>query len=124
MNDSRRQIGNNGEDIALVFLVEKGYELVQRNYRVRSGELDLVMRDGDCLVFVEVRCKTRIAHGTPLETVNFAKRRQIERTARHYLHRYKIDESVHCRFDVIGIVMPANSPPVIEHIENAFNAGE
>ena len=124
MSDSRRQTGISGEELALNFLLEKGYALVHRNYRVRSGELDLIMKDGDCLVFIEVRSKTRIAHGTPIETVNYAKRRQIEKTARHYLHRYRIDESVYCRFDVIGIIMLPNQPPVIEHIENAFLAGE
>ncbi len=124
MTKERQQLGRSGEDLALAFLVQKGYEPVARNYRFRGGELDLVMRDGDTLVFIEVRTKHAVDHGTPLETVDFKKRRQIERTARYFLAREKIADDVCCRFDVIGIVMTAGRPPLIEHITNAFMTGE
>ena len=124
MTNERQRLGRNGEDLALAFLEQKGFKPVARNYRFRGGELDLVMRDGDILVFIEVRTKHAVNRGTPLETVDFKKRRQIERTARYFLAREKISDDVFCRFDVIGIVMAAGRPPLIEHITNAFITGE
>ena len=79
MSDTRKQLGNRGEDFALAHLEAKGMCLIDRNYRWRGGEIDLIMRDGAVLVFVEVRSKSGAAHGTPLETIDYRKRRQIER---------------------------------------------
>ena len=125
MNGIKQKLGWRGEEIACAYLTDKGYRLVCRNYRLRYGEIDLVMYDADILVFVEVRSKTKFEHGTPLETVDYKKRRQIERMARHYLARNKISEDVRCRFDLVGVRFECSEDkPLIEHVENAFVAGE
>ena len=119
------ELGRKGEEIALKYLTDKGYQLIARNYRFkRFGELDLIMQDGKYLVFVEVRTKKNTVFGTPLETVDYAKRRQIEKMAQLYFVKEKIPEDTFSRFDVIGIVLPDNAEPKIEHIQDAFIIGD
>lgn len=124
MSDARQQLGRAGEELALEYLVGKGFKPVWRNFRYRGGEIDLIMFDGPVLVFVEVRSKTALDHGSPLDTVNFKKRRQIEKTARFFLAREKIAPEVFCRFDVVGVSISRGQPPKIDHIANAFFTGE
>ena len=125
LDKQKKELGRKGEEIALNFLKEKGYELIARNYRCHKfGELDLVMRDGKYLVFVEVRTKKNTVHGTPLETVDYAKRRQIEKMAKLYMTKEKVPENTYCRFDVVGIVLSGNGEPQIEHIQDAFIKGD
>lgn len=124
MTDPRQSLGRSGEELALAYLLKAGYRLQCRNFRLKTGEIDLVMYDGPVLVFIEVRSKSALNHGTPVETVNYAKRRQIEKTARQYLARKKISEDVRCRFDVVGISFRPGQPPGINHIVNAFLVGE
>ncbi|MBQ3643914.1 MAG: YraN family protein [Candidatus Riflebacteria bacterium] len=119
------ELGRKGEEIALKYLTDKGYELIARNYRFkRFGELDLIMKDGKYLVFVEVRTKKNTNFGTPLETVDYTKRRQISKMAQLYFVKEKIPEDTFSRFDVIGIVLPDNAEPKIEHIQDAFIIGD
>ena len=119
------ELGRKGEEIALKYLTDKGYELIARNYRFkRFGELDLIMKDDKYLVFVEVRTKKNTLFGTPIETVDYAKRRQIEKMAHLYFTKEKIPEDTFCRFDVIGVVLPDNAEPSIEHIQDAFIVGD
>ena len=124
MSDARKQLGNRGEDFALAHLEAKGMRLVDRNYRWRGGEIDLIMRDGAVLVFVEVRSKSGAAHGTPLETIDYRKRRQIERCARQYLAHKKVGADVCCRFDAVGVLIPASGQVEIVHVPDAFRLGE
>lgn len=124
MSVARQLLGSQGEELAVEYLTASGYRLICRNYRLRSGEIDIIMYDHEVLVFIEVRTKSALAHGTPFDTVNYQKRRQIEKTARHYLARFKISEDVRCRFDVVGISITAGNPPKIEHLPNAFQSGE
>ena len=124
MSDPRKQLGNQGEDLALVHLEALGMQLVDRNYRWRGGEIDLIMRDGAVLVFVEVRSKSAVAHGTPLETIDYKKRRQIERCARQYLAHKKVSADICCRFDAVGVLFPTNGHPEINYVRDAFRLGE
>ncbi|PKL44845.1 MAG: YraN family protein [Candidatus Riflebacteria bacterium HGW-Riflebacteria-1] len=124
MSDARKQLGNNGEDLALRYLEKLGMQLVDRNYRWRGGEIDLIVRDGAVLVFVEVRSKSGAAHGSPLETITYKKRRQIERCARQYLAHKKVSADVCCRFDAVGVLLPANDQPEINYVRDAFRLGE
>lgn len=123
MSRERIELGRRGEDLALAYLLGLGYRLQARNYRFRGGELDLVMLDGPVLVFVEVRSRTSLQHGTPLETIDFKKRRQIEKTAGFYLAREKISPDTPCRFDAIAVELCGNTPQ-ISHLKNAFICGE
>lgn len=119
--DERHELGKKGEEIALDFLVNKGFRLVKKNYKChRWGEIDIVMLDGEYLVFVEVRTKSNKAHGMPLETIGYSKRRQIEKMAKLYLTNENVPDSIFCRFDVVGIILSNSGNPQIEHYENAF----
>lgn len=125
INMQKHILGRKGEDIAVEFLKNKGYELITRNYNVsRWGELDAVMRDGNYLVFVEVRTKSNTFFGTPLETIDAEKRRQIVKMAKYYMTKEKISEDMFCRFDVVGIVLTPGGEPQIEHYKDAFIAGD
>ncbi len=92
--------GKEAEDRAASLLLQRGLRLVQRNYRCRGGEIDLIMRDGECLVFIEVRYRSRSDFGDALASVDQRKRQRITLAAQHYL------ATSHwvgpCRFDVIG----------------------
>jgi len=97
----RRAAGRAAEDAALKHLRQNGLKLVQRNYLSRCGEIDLVMRDGDTLVFVEVRYRARKSHGSAAETVDHRKRAKLIATAQTYLQRSRWRHA--CRFDVVAL---------------------
>ena len=96
----------------------EGLELVARNYRCRDGEIDLIMRHGDTLVFVEVRYRATQEYGGALASVGAEKRRRILRCARFYLGRHPRDARRPCRFDVVAV-----DGEHLEWIQNAFSPG-
>ena len=114
---SRVAQGSQAEDLARRFLEARGLELVARNFRCRSGELDLIMRDGEQLVFVEVRSRRHARYGTPAESVTRAKQQRLLRAAALYLQRQRLD--LPCRFDVVAILQ-ADGEPRVEWIRDAF----
>lgn len=91
--------GAAAEALAAEFLVAHGLAILVRNYRCRSGEIDLIARDGDMLVFVEVRLRSSAAFGGAAASITASKRRRIARAARHYLG--KLGQEPPCRFDAI-----------------------
>ncbi|GGW96928.1 YraN family protein [Alteromonas halophila] len=96
--------GNAGEDEALRYLEGQGLKLITRNYRTRSGELDLVMQDGDTLVCIEVKCRANADYGNALDYVTAAKQRRLRSAFTHYLVTQGHNPSaVSSRFDVISI---------------------
>ena len=106
-------------EAAARFLASRGFRILVRNYHAPSGEIDLIARDGDSLVFVEV--KTRRG-GTPADAVNDEKQRRLTLASVHFLKAHRALE-VRSRFDVVAIVWPeGGSAPVIEHIRNAFDS--
>jgi putative endonuclease len=120
--DRRRQTGRIGEDAAATFLERRGYRIVARNWRCRSGELDIVAEQGDALVFVEVRTRRPTGtFGTAKESVDYRKQRQVREVAQVYLGQTKRYEAK-LRFDVIAVELSAEAEadPAIEHIEHAF----
>lgn len=100
---NRRQVGTEYERQAAAFLEERGCEVIERNYRCRLGEVDLIVRDGNYLVFVEVKYRQSERTGHPLEAVNPAKQRRISRTAVWYLQSHGLGMDQPSRFDVVGI---------------------
>lgn len=120
--DERKKLGNDGENIAYGYLTDLGYKLVQKNYRIRSGEIDLIMTDQNTLVFIEVRTKSSSFYGSPLETVNYKKQNVIIKTANFFLHSHPKFQDSDCRFDVIGIVINKQNKVEINHIKDAFIA--
>lgn len=103
MNQSR---GRAAEDAALRYLQAKGCALVQRNYRCRLGEIDLVMRDGGSLVFVEVRARGSDAFGGAAASVGHGKQRRLSAAARHFLMTHPREARLPARFDVVAISGP------------------
>ena len=94
-------LGGNGEESAAAFLEKRGLSIVARNYRTRFGEIDIVARDGDCLVFVEVRLRAGPGYGGAAASVGPRKRSRIAAAARLYLMQARC--SLPCRFDVVTI---------------------
>jgi putative endonuclease len=118
LTNGKQLLGQEGERIAERFLLKKGYQLVQRNYRCALGELDLVVLDRRVVVFVEVKTRTGQGFGTPFEAVEFRKQRKMIQAAQCFLAQNGLQQR-DARFDVVGISWPGSEPRV-EHIENAF----
>lgn len=115
---NNRETGNAGEDLATLYLKNKGYSLIGRNYRTRFGEIDLILYRDGVLVFVEVKLRRGPGFGGPLEAVTPRKQATIRMIAEHYLAAKEPNfETV--RFDVVGISMPGGEVK-IQHIEDAF----
>jgi putative endonuclease len=114
-----RLLGDRGEQAAARFLRRRGMRVLLRGYRTRFGEIDLIARDGDTLVFVEVKARRQ---GVPAEAVTSEKERRITLTALQFLRKHHLLE-VRSRFDVVAIVWPdERGEPQIEHFPNAFEA--
>jgi putative endonuclease len=109
-----RALGAAAEARAAQFLQRKGYQIVDRNWCCRGGEIDLVCDDRGTLVFVEVRARADARYGAPVETVRDLKRRRLVHAAQQYLLARRHGD-VACRFDVVAIV-----GDVVEHYEDAF----
>lgn len=112
----KRQEGYLWEEKAAEYLKQKGYRILQRNFYSRYGEIDIVAKDREYLVFVEVKYRKNSRAGHPLEAVNDKKQKRICRTADWFCCRYGYKDGYPCRFDVIGI-----TEEEIMHIENAFS---
>ena len=94
---NKRQIGSVYELKASDYLTKKGYQIIERNYRCRIGEIDIIAIERDCLCFIEVKYRKNEKTGDPLEAVDKRKQQKIIRTAQYY-------QSVKCRFDAVGIL--------------------
>ncbi|AFZ66219.1 YraN family protein [Deinococcus peraridilitoris] len=111
--------GADAEERTLAYLTGQGHQLLARNYRIRGGEIDLITRQGEVIVFVEVKHRTRVSYGSPLEGVSVRKILRLRRTALFYLLRTFGTDQLPCRFDVVAIAGPVCGG-TLEHVENAF----
>ena len=100
---NKRQIGTLYEEKAARCLQAAGYEILERNYRCRAGEIDLIAKDLDFFVFVEVKYRENASMGTPLEAVGKTKQQKIRHSAAWYLAEKGLSFETRCRFDVVGI---------------------
>lgn len=121
MPSPRARIGRSAEIAAAAELGRRGYTILESNYRCARGEIDLIAREGDSLVFVEVRCRRTTEFGTPAESVTAAKRGRLIVTAQQYLQARGI-EDVPCRFDVVEVVAGARGLEIGDVIRDAFSA--
>lgn len=115
---STKRSGDRGETLALRHLAGKGYELIEKNYRTRHGEIDLIMRDGGALVFVEVKLRRGTGFGGPLEAVTPRKQASIRSLAEQYLVA-SVAGFEEVRFDVVGILERGRRRE-ITHVPDAF----
>jgi putative endonuclease len=124
MKNSPKQLGKIGESLAVKFLEQKGYQIINQNYRSTWGEIDIVAQDEEVLAFVEVKTRRSLKFGVPQLAVTNSKQQKISKAALEYLQENNLFDYV-CRFDVISIVLPPEpSEPIIEHLENAFELSE
>ncbi len=117
--DHRKILGEKGEKIAEKFLKKNGFKIIEKNYKNKYGEIDIIAMDGDYLVFVEVKTKSCADFSEPETWVDFKKQNQLIKLANFYLSEKDITD-VNCRFDVIGITLGKDNKEKIVHIENAF----
>lgn len=120
----KRAIGTKGEQLAVKFLKKRGYKILQRNYRRRNGEIDIVCYDHGTITFVEVKTRYSDKYGPPELSVTEAKKRQIVKVALQYVAEKKI-EGMSLRFDVVSIFYSPNKKhPTITLFKNAFTKND
>jgi putative endonuclease len=119
----RRQRGRDAEALAAEYLSARGLEVLARNIRCKGGELDLLCRDGEVLVVVEVRQRSRHDYGGALASVTWRKRRKIIRATRYLLKTAPRWRNALLRFDVIGLQGLPERAPELEWVKDAFRAG-
>ena len=121
MNSSRLNIAKIGESLAVEHLKARGCKILARNYRAMRGEIDLIVQDGQFIVFVEVKTRRSLKFGVPKAAVTRQKQKQISKIALAYLQSKNLWDTP-CRFDVIGIHLSPQSELLrLEHIESAFD---
>ena len=118
LSDFKKQVGNKGESLAENYIKRKGYKIIQRNYRCRLGEIDIIAKDDDTIVFIEVRTKQNENFGSPQDSVTSTKISKISKTALRFIQEKNLSGFSY-RFDFIAITF-SQGKPNIEHIENAF----
>jgi putative endonuclease len=117
--DQRQSFGKLGEDLACEELQKRGYAIVERRFRTRCGELDIIARDGDVLVFVEVKARSGSGFGSPFDAVTWQKRQRLSAMAESYLLHKRLS-GVACRFDVVS-VLQGRSGHTVELVKGAFD---
>lgn len=118
-----KELGEKAERLAEAFFMDKGYHVLERNYRVRCGEIDLILEDRSRIIFVEVKSRLSAKYGLPQEAITYHKKRQIIRVAKWYLQKKGCMER-EIRFDVLAIRFHGMGKPIIEHIPWAFDIEE
>jgi putative endonuclease len=122
---NRKGLGNRGEETAAAYLEQKGYAILERQYRTPVGEIDLIAREGKTLVFVEVKTRRSARYGQPSAAVGWEKQRRIIRGAMWYMmNRQRQREAPPCRFDVVEVYATPDNAWKVRHLENAFEADE
>lgn len=117
-----RKVGFSYETLTCKFLQKHNLKILLRNYCCRAGEIDIIAKDQDTVVFVEVKFRRQKKYGEAQETVNYQKQRRIIKAALHFLVVNKLAEKVACRFDVVAIHHYQGKSPQLSWIKNAFEA--
>ena len=121
MEKYRQAIGQLGENKAKNYLKRRGYQILESNYRTKAGDIDLIAKDQECLVFVEVKTRTSDQYGSPAEAVSFYKQQHMINSAKYYLARHGGD--CECRFDVIEVYLSSGKWiqfAKINHLKNVL----
>ena len=118
MSQARQALGRSGEDLACVELERRGYAVLARRYRRRGGEIDIIARDGETTVFVEVKARSGPGYGAGGEAVGRVKQRRMAAIALDFLARHRLTAAP-CRFDVV-VIDVSGPAPKIELYQNAF----
>jgi putative endonuclease len=120
---AKDELGARGEGIAERHLVRRGLTVLDRNWRCPQGEIDLVLRDGDETVFVEVKTRSSVAFGHPLEAITSAKLARLRRLAGAWCEAHPVvagQRARRIRIDAVAVIAPRDLPAVVEHLERVF----
>lgn len=115
------QTGKRGEGLAADLLRQKGYEVIEQNWRFSRAEVDIIARDGEVLVFLEVKTRRTQLYGHPAAFVTLKKRRFLADAAQEYMRMIAYEWAF--RFDIISVIIPQGGKPMIEHFPDAFFPG-
>lgn len=117
---NKKDIGNLGEDLACDFIIEKGFIILERNFNCRGGEIDIIAKYQNLLVFIEVKCRYFSSYGDGIEAVNYTKVKRIINSSKYYIHtKYLYDYNI--RYDIITINLDLEkNKKNIHHYEDAF----
>jgi len=121
MTSDKITIGKQGEELAVVYLQQAGYLILERNFRNTLGEIDIIAREGGAICFIEVKTRRTDFFGAPYESVTPAKQRKIAQVGLSYL-KLKDQMDIRVRFDVVSIVLNAVGKSNVELFKNAFEA--
>ncbi|MHB1234174.1 MAG: YraN family protein [Microbacteriaceae bacterium] len=113
-------LGKHGEELAAAFLTRAGYLVLDRNWRCPQGEIDVVAFDGEETVFIEVKTRTSIAFGHPLESITLQKLARLRRLAAAWCQAHPASNRDRIRIDAIAVIAPTGQPPRIEHLKRVF----
>ncbi len=113
------EAGREGEEAAVVYLRRAGYRILERNFRSQQGEVDIIAREKDFLVFVEVKSYSFRSLGSPAGAVRKNKKQSVVHAAQTYLYKHKI-VNIYSRFDVITLYLRPDGSRALEHYKNAF----
>jgi putative endonuclease len=116
----KKTVGRLGEDAAARYLRRAGWEIVDRNVRFGRGEVDLIVRRGSVIAFVEVKCRRDARHGHPMEAIDRAKRREIARVARAWIRAGNLPKGVLTRFDAVAVFYGERGGNRVEHVPDAW----
>lgn len=116
---SPHELGKSGEEAALRYLIKKRYKILARGFRLFRGEIDIIARERNTLVFVEVKTRSHKDFGFPEEAITPSKQKQIRKIAEGFLMKNNM-ENAECRFDVLSLIKKEKSAFEINHIQNAF----
>jgi putative endonuclease len=114
-----KPLGDRGEELAARHLQAKGWVILGRNFRMGRKEIDLVARRGEVVAFVEVKTRSGLGYGHPLEAITWKKRREIQQVAAAWIDRFGRPDDTY-RFDAVAVVVHAGGPPAFEHVEDAW----
>lgn len=108
ININKKAIGQQIEELAAVYLVKQNLKILNKNFRCKFGEIDLICQDAkeEQIIFVEVRYKRFVTFGTPLDSVNVTKQKKIIKTAHYYLNKYFYELPINYRFDIVSCIGP------------------
>ncbi len=121
MTEERLKLGREGEDAAIAYLKDKGYRIIQKNFRSKLGEIDIIAQQKETVVFIEVKSRASHQFGHPFSAITPAKQRKIIQVAQSFLAKHRLMENP-ARFDVVGLTIDPDASKAfqIELLENAF----
>lgn len=119
--NNKRKVGNNYEDLACRYICENGAGIITRNFRCRSGEIDIIAMDNGCLIFAEVKYRAKSSYGHPEDAVNYRKQHTICRVSDYFRMKNGIYSDIPIRYDVITVESGTSGEARIRWLKNAFD---